>query len=125
MTASSLPGPLFRSVPFDVMPIARAGNAPQIEAARKVRRRATGQARRILRTLAAAGPQTREEICLAVHLPQHIACARLAELECPGGRRRPAMLDDPPLIRKAGRRPARSGVHCWVYEITDDGRAVL
>ena len=65
---------------------------------------------------------TREELCRATGIPEHSACARLREMECPGGSRHVGLGVSDPLVRKAGRKGARSGVHVWVYEATEAGR---
>ena len=110
---------------FDQFPVPfRAGSPPQVEAAGKVRPRAGRQARRILQALLMCGAMTREEICRLTGIPTSAACGRLRELECPGCYG-PAHAAQEPLVRKAGRRKARSGVRVWVYEITEAGKQVL
>jgi len=82
------------------------------------------QARVILTALAMLGPLTREELRDRTGIRESALCGRLAELEAPG-RYGPAIWATEALIRKAGRRPARSGVRVWVYEILPAGRRAL
>jgi uncharacterized protein (DUF169 family) len=83
------------------------------------------QARRLLEALVQLGPMTRGELCRATGIAEASACARLSEMECPGGSRHLGLAPADPLIRKAGRKGAPSGVHVWVYEATDAGRQAL
>ena len=112
---------LFDDATFPVP--ARAGSPPQVEAAAKVAPRARTQAWRILRVLQMSGPLTREEIHQLTGIPERAACGRLREMECPD-RYRPALLGTEPLVRKVGRKPARSGVHVYLYDVTPTGRKV-
>ncbi|HOF17589.1 MAG TPA: hypothetical protein PK082_01670 [Phycisphaerae bacterium] len=102
---------------------ARASSPPQVEAARKVAPKARSQAWRIVRALQACGPMTREELCALTGIPACAACGRLRELEAPDAARH-ALLASEPLVEKVGRKPARSGVHVWVYGLTAAGKRV-
>ena len=103
---------------------ARADSAPQVQAAEVVRPHAGKQAKRILQALVMLGPMTREELHDATGIPHCALCGRLRELECPEGRRH-ALLAAAPMVKKVGRRRARSGVRVWLYEITEAGKKSL
>jgi len=109
--------------PGDMAVPARPNSPPQIDAARIARPKAQSQAWRIVRALQMLGPMTREEICNVTGIPTCAACGRLAELENPQ-RCRHVMLATPPLVKKAGRKRARSGVRVWLYDLTTEGKAI-
>jgi len=111
---------------FDVASIAvpsRRGSRSSAEGAAAAAPHAGRQALRLLRALQ-YGDFTREQLCRATGIPQRAACGRLREMEVPD-RYAPALLGAAPLVIKAGRRKAASGVRVAVYRITDAGRRAL
>jgi hypothetical protein len=122
--APGQPGPLFDHLAAP----ARGGNAVQRAAADHAAARVGKQCLRILRTLAAGGPMLAEELVYHTGLRRASICGRLGEMERPR-QRGPAILhdeaDEEPLVVKAGKRLAASGVESWLYDITPAGRRAL
>lgn len=106
---------------FDIAVPFRASSPPQVEGAEKVVPHAGKQARRILEVLKIAGPLTAEEIVEETGIRRCAVCGRLREMECPG-RALHFMREVQPLVKKVGRKPARSGVHVYIYDLTPAGR---